>query len=74
MTTLVGVSTQPTLLTTYDTAVSLPIRGKSNLQDVILPLPPGELSLGLDATQFERDIVTWANDITSRLQELLQDT
>ena len=73
MTTLVGVSTQLVLLTTYDAAVSLPIRGKTNLQDVILPLPPGELSLGIDATQFERDIVTWANDMTSRLQELLQE-
>jgi len=73
MATVVGVSTQLTQLTTYDAAVSLPIRGKSNLQDVVLPLPPGELSMGPDATQFERDIVTWANDITSRLQELLQE-
>ena len=73
MAIVVGVSTQPAILTTYDVAVSLPIRGKTNLQDVLLPLPPGELSLGLDATQFERDIVTWANDMTSRLQELLQE-
>jgi len=73
MAIVVGVSTQPVLLTTHAAAVSLPIRGKTNLQDVLLPLPPGELSLGLDATQFERDIVTWANDITSRLQELLQE-
>jgi len=73
MAIVVGVSTQQVLLTTYDVAVSLPIRGKTNLQDVLLPLPPGELSLGADATQFERDIVTWANDITSRLQELLQE-
>jgi hypothetical protein len=73
MTTVVGVSTQVVLLTTYDAAVSMPIRGRPNLTDILLPLPPGELSLGIDATQFERDIVTWANDITSRLQELLQE-
>jgi hypothetical protein len=73
MSVVVGVSTQVVLLTTYDPAVSLPIRGRSNLPDALLPLPPGELSLGMDATQFERDIVTWANDITSRLQELLQE-
>jgi len=69
----IGVSLQPLIITIYAVAVSPVVRGSSNLQDALLPLPPGELSLGLDATPFEKDLVRWANDITSRLQELLKE-
>lgn len=73
MATTVGVSVATLKLTTYQCSVSMPIRGSSNLQDVLLPLPPSDLALGPEATELERDLVRWANDITARLQQLIQE-
>jgi hypothetical protein len=72
MTTING-SLPSLTTTTYIVSVTLPLRGQTNLYDVMLPLPPGELSLGADASELEIELVRWANDITSRLQQLLQE-